>query len=75
MPNNQSEYKELYKTILEIGKSRINEGVSYSKLKEDLENKGFIIDNCSEFAIKKFFCDNFFHLSNHRKPEPTPKKH
>lgn len=71
--NKPNEYKDLYKTILEIGKSRINEGVSYHELIEILKTKGFTIESCSQLAIKKFFCDNFFHLSNHRKPEPTPQ--
>jgi len=73
MHNNQSEYKDLYKTILEIGKSRINEGISYKELKSKLVCKGFKMDDCSELAVKKFMIDNYFHLPSEDKDEPTPK--
>jgi len=71
--NQEKDYKDLYKTILEIGKSKVNNGLSYNNLIEKLDEQGFKIDDCSKLAVKKFFCDNFFHISNHRKPEPTPK--
>ena len=71
--NIQKEYKYLYKTILEIGKSRVNNGVSYSELLSTLKEMGFVIDGCSKLAISKFFCDNFYHLPSKEKDKPTPE--
>lgn len=73
MQNKEPEYKDLYKNILEIGKSKINNGVSYYDLCQILKTKGFEINGCSTLAIKKFFCDNFYHIPTEDKPEPTPK--
>jgi hypothetical protein len=73
MSNIQSEYKNLYRKILEIGKTRINTGISYTDLTNTLKAEGLSIDGCSTLAIKKFFCDNFYHATAHNKPAPTPE--
>ena len=73
MSNIQSEYKNLYRRILEIGKTRINTGISYTDLANTLKSEGLSIDGCSTLAIKKFFCDNFYHATAHNKPAPTPE--
>ncbi|MBK6544580.1 MAG: hypothetical protein IPG12_04830 [Saprospiraceae bacterium] len=69
----RKEYKDLYKTILEIGKTKINSGISYNELCQTLSEKSFIIDGCSSLAIRKFFCDNFYHIPQENIPEPNPK--
>ena len=78
MSNIQSEYKNLYRRILEIGKTRINTGISYTDLANTLKSEGLSIDGCSTLAIKKFFCDNFYHATAHNKPcllytSPSPR--
>lgn len=73
MSNIQTEYKNLYRRILEIGKTRINTGISYTDLANTLKSEGLSIDGCSTLAIKKFFCDNFYHATAHDKPAPTPE--
>lgn len=73
MSNIQTEYKNLYRRILEIGKTRINTGISYTDLTNTLKAEGLSIDGCSTLAIKKFFCDNFYHATAHNKPAPTPE--
>lgn len=71
--DSQFEYKSLYRRILEIGKDRINTGISYIDLTNILKSEGLSIDGCSSLAIKKFFCDNFYHAAKHDKAAPTPE--
>ncbi len=46
MSNIQTEYKNLYRRILEIGKTRINTGISYTDLTNTLKAEGLSIDGC-----------------------------
>ncbi len=55
-------YKKLYTDILKIGVEKLNTGLSYSVLIEELKKKGYNFDNdCIEIAVKQWFFDCFHH--------------
>lgn len=55
-------YDDLYLTILKIGRMRIEGGLSYIDLCEELKNIGYDLENdCIEFAIKNWFLHSFIH--------------
>lgn len=59
-----SEYSNIYVKILEIGESKLSVGISYHELIKELKTC-IDVNGCSIIAIKKFFCDNFFHKELH----------
>ena len=59
-----SEYSNIYIKILEIGESKLSVGLSYHELIKELKTC-IEFNGCSVIAIKKFFCDNFFHKELH----------
>jgi ribosomal protein L20 len=60
----RADYQELYLTILKIGQSRVNHGMTYSDLIQALDKEGFNIDNgCLKQAVKKWFHDAYFHIT------------
>lgn len=59
-----SEYSNIYVKILEIGESKLAVGLSYHELINELKTC-IEFNGCSVIAIKKFFCDNFFHKELH----------
>lgn len=59
-----SEYSNIYVKILEIGESKLSVGLSYHELINELKTC-IEYNGCSVIAIKKFFCDNFFHKELH----------
>lgn len=59
-----SEYSNIYVKILEIGESKLSVGLSYHELINELKTC-IEFNGCSVIAIKKFFCDNFFHKELH----------
>lgn len=59
-----SEYSNIYVKILEIGESKLSVGISYHELIKELKTC-IEFNGCSVIAIKKFFCDNFFHKELH----------
>lgn len=60
-------YDNLYIEILKIGRTNVTDGLSYNKLKSELESKGYDFENdCIELAVKRWFFDSFHHiLSDH----------
>lgn len=57
-------YSNVYEKILELGESKLTDGISYHQLLDELK-ENVKLNNCSKTAIKKFFCDNFFHKELH----------
>lgn len=58
------EYSNIYIKVLEIGESKLSSGIAYCDLLKELKDC-IEINNCSTIALKKFFCDNFFHKELH----------
>ncbi|MFZ1523494.1 MAG: hypothetical protein WAT22_01680 [Saprospiraceae bacterium] len=58
------EYSNIYIKVLEIGESKLSSGIAYCDLLTELKDC-IEINNCSTIALKKFFCDNFFHKELH----------
>ena len=58
------EYSNIYIKVLEIGESKLSSGIAYCDLLVELKDC-VEINNCSTIALKKFFCDNFFHKELH----------
>ena len=55
-------YNNLYINILKIGVSQLDQGLSYTLLKEKLEKKGYDFSNdCIELAVKQWFINCFQH--------------
>jgi len=55
-------YDELYLQIIKIGRSRVNEGLSYNDLISELKCRGYDIKNdCVELAVKQWFYQSFNH--------------
>jgi hypothetical protein len=58
-------YDELFPNILKIGMENINSGISYLKLKQELEKKKYVFgdteNSCKESTIENWFWDNFSH--------------
>jgi hypothetical protein len=62
-------YKDLYFRILQIGQSRLLTGISYNKLLEILAQEGYDTkDEIIETAIKHWFYESFFHISDEECP-------
>jgi len=62
-PRLTRKYDDLYLSILQVGQRRVNHGISYSYLLEELSKKGFDIYNgCIEIAIKHWFCNAYYHV-------------
>jgi len=58
-------YKKLYIDILKIGVEKLDTGISYCTLKEELEAKGYNLkNNCIEIAVKQWFFDCFHHKTS-----------
>jgi hypothetical protein len=58
-------YSKLYIDILKIGVNKLNTGLSYVVLKEELEKKGYNFNNdCIELAVKQWFFDCFHHRTS-----------
>lgn len=56
-------YDNLYIEILQIGRANVEGGVSYNKIKSELEKKGYDFENdCIELAVKRWFYDSFHHI-------------
>lgn len=52
--------ENIYITSLEIGKDRIEEGITYPELKAILTDKGFEFDEAFEWNFKFWFYSNFY---------------
>lgn len=61
-------YDDLYLTILKIGRMRIEGGLSYTDLCEELKNIDYDLENdCIELAIKNWFLHSFIHYDEKNK--------
>jgi len=60
-------YDSLYLDILKIGRASVVSGLSFVRLRELLEQKGYDLDNYYiEVAVKTWYYDTFHHaLSDH----------
>jgi hypothetical protein len=62
MFNKSKKYDNLYLNILEIGQHKVDTGLSYNDLKNELEKLGYDFENdCVELAVKQWFYDSFCH--------------
>lgn len=60
----RTDYQELYLTILKIGQSKVNHGMTYRDLINELAIRGYNIDNgCLQQAVKKWFHEAYFHIT------------
>lgn len=58
-------YDKLYLSILEIGQSRVNGGLSYNDLCTELEKEGYDFENdCIELAVQNWFINSFIHYKD-----------
>lgn len=61
----RTDYQELYLTILQIGQSKVNHGMTYNDLINELGFRGFNINNgCLKQAVKHWFYDAYFHITS-----------
>jgi hypothetical protein len=69
MANKNVDYHHLYLKILEIGRGRLKDGLSYNELITLLKKDHYDLDNgCVELAIKHWFDESFFHLGQDSNP-------
>lgn len=65
MQSFNKKYDDLYLDILQIGRERMLEGLSFNNLKELLKEKGYKVDNdCIEKAIIHCFLHSYSHYDN-----------
>ncbi len=58
-------YADLYLRILQIGKERLQSGITYNELYNQLKQEDFDCGNdCIDLAVKHWFVESFFHVSN-----------
>lgn len=65
MAKEKANYDKLYLRILEIGRSRLERGISYIELFEILENEGYNVrHNLNiDLALKHWFFEAFYHVA------------
>jgi len=69
MKTDNKKYDKLYLNILRIGQSRVDTGLSYNELREELINRGYDFKNdCIELAVKQWFYDSFYHRGQEDNP-------
>ena len=67
--NKPKTYDKLYLRILQIGQSKLGEGLSYNDLTDILEKDGYDFSNdCIELAVKHWFYESFFHVGGDDNP-------
>lgn len=64
-------YGKLYLRVLQIGQKSLGYGLSFNKLRKELENEGYDFKNdCIELAVKHWFFDSFFHVTDDNDKPP-----
>lgn len=62
-------FDDLYLTILEIGQSRVERGITYNELVDELKRRKYDISSgCTELAVKNWFFNAFFHKADEECP-------
>ena len=65
-------FDSLYLTMLEIGQSKVETGITYHELIFELQKRGYNIQSgCIELAIKHWFFNAFFHKADKDCPLTT----